>query len=392
MSTGRNPMKDRVAIAGAATTGFHPRNTDRSQASYVAEACKAAMEQCGLTPRDIDGLCGSMPDAPAVQSMLGIPEVTWFANPMIPLGNHVAAAASAVHSGLCDVVLLYHGAYRMAWNTASALKDPFRRGLAFSDHGAPPPESVHGALGYTAWASRYMYEFDTPRQHLGYVAINDRTNAMGNPAAAMRELMTMEDYLTARMIRWPLCLYDMDVPVDGADAFIITTTERARDLRLPPVLVHAVVLGMIDKNEEDQSPSLRRHGQHVTVSALRAKSDFWIDDVDVYFPYDGFSIIALNWLENAGWCEPGEAGAFIEDHWVANDDGSGRILIKGRVPVNPHGGALSEGGTQGSGHLREAVHQLQGLAGPRQVEGAERALLTMGGFFFNAEGITLRRG
>jgi len=391
VSTARNPMRDRVAIAAAATTGFHPRNTERSQASYVAEACKAVMDQCGLTPRDVDGLCGSMPGAPVVQAMLGIPEVTWFANPMIPLGNHVAAAASAVHSGLCDVVLLYHGAYRMAWNTASALKDPFRRGLGYSDR-TPPPESVAGAVGYTAWASRYIHEFGTPREHLGYVAINDRTNAMSNPAAAMRERMTMEDYLAARMIRWPLCLYDMDVAVDGADAFIVTSTERARDLKLPPVLIDAVILGMIDKNEEDQSPSLRRHGQHVTVSALRAKSDFWIDDVDVYFPYDGFSIITLNWFENAGWCEPGEAGAFIEDHWVANEDGSGRILIKGRVPVNPHGGSLSEGGTQGSGHLREAVHQLQGRAGPRQVEGAERALLTMGGFFFNAEGITLRRG
>ncbi len=385
-------MKDQVAIAGAATTGFAPRNTGRSQASYVAEACKAVLEQCGLTPRDVDGLCGSLPVAPAVQSMLGIPEVTWFANPMIPFGNHLAAAASAVYSGLCDVVLAYHGAYRMAWNTASALKDPFRRGAAFGAGGNPPPESVAASVGYTAWASRYIYEFGTPRQHLGYVAINNRTNALSNPAAAMREPLTMDDYLAARMIRSPLCLLDMDVPVDGADAFIITTPERARDLRLPPVLVHAVVLGMIDKNEEDQTPSLRHHGQQVTIEALKAKSDFWIDDIDVFLPYDGFSIIELNWFENVGWCGPGEAGSFIEDHWVANEDGTGRILIKGRVPVNTHGGSLSEGGTQGTGHLREAVHQLQGLAGDRQVEGAERALVAIGGFFFNSEGVTLRRG
>ncbi len=148
---------------------------------------------------------------------------------------------------------------------------------------------------------------------------------------------------------------------------------------------------MIDKNEEDQTPSLRRHGQHATIDALRAKSDFWIDDVDVFFPYDGFSIIALNWLENVGWCGPGEAGSFIEDHWITHEDGTGRILIKGRIPVNPHGGSLSEGATQGSGHLREAVHQLQGLAGDRQVESAERALVNLGGFFFNAQGIMLRR-
>jgi acetyl-CoA acetyltransferase len=202
----------------------------------------------------------------------------------------------------------------------------------------------------------------------------------------------MDDYLAARMIREPLCLYDMDIAVDGGDAFIITTAERAADLPLPPVLVNAVVLGMTDKNDEDQSRSLRQHGQQVTVEALKAKSDFWIDDVDVLLAYDGFSVIALNWLENLGFCDPGAAGAFIEDNWVANDDGTGRLMIKGRVPLNPHGGSLSEGGTQGSGHLREAVHQLQHLAGNRQVPDAERALVAIGGFFFNAEGITLRRG
>jgi len=385
-------MRDRVAIAGAATTGFQARNTDRSQASYVAQAAVAVLDQCGLTTRDIDGLCGSLPAAPAVQSMLGIPEVTWFANPIIPFGNQLAAAASAVYSGLCDVVLAYHGAYRMAWNTGSALKDPFRRGVAFGSSPAPVPESVAGSVGYTAWASRYIHEFGVPRASLGYVAINDRSNAMANPGAAMRDPLTMEDYLSARMIRSPLCLYDMDVAVDGADAFIITTAERAADLPLAPVLVDAIVLGMIDKNEEDQSPSLRRHGQQVTVEALKARSGFWIDDVDVLLVYDGFSVIALNWLENVGYCGPGEAGSFIEDNWAAGDDGTGRILIKGRVPVNPHGGSLSEGGTQGSGHLREAVHQLQGLASGRQVEGAQRALVTVGGFFFNAQGITLRRG
>ena len=179
----------------------------------------------------------------------------------------------------------------------------------------------------------------------------------------------------------------MDVPVDGADAFVITTTERARDMPHEPVLIHAATLGQIDKNAEDQTPSLARHGQHVVIEALKARSDFWIDDVDVYFPYDGFTIITLNWIENAGFCGPGEAGAFLAEHW---DAAANRVLIDGRVPMNPHGGALSEGGTQGSGHIREAVHQLQGRAGARQVDGAKTALVTAGGFFFNAQGLMLR--
>src|SRR4029453_5111216 len=161
--------------------------------------------------------------------MLGIPETTWFANPMIPFVNQVAAAASAVPSGLCDVVLAYHSAYRLPWNTLSSLRDPFRRGGALGPPTPTPgPETVTASVGYTAWASRYLHEFGVPREHFGYVAVNDRSNAGRNPAAALRDPITMDDYLAARMIRWPLCLLDMDVPVDGADAFVITTAARAR--------------------------------------------------------------------------------------------------------------------------------------------------------------------
>jgi len=384
----RNPAKDRVAIAAASTTGFWSKNTPRSAGSYVLEACVDALNECGLSADDIDGIVGTNTVDPRyVQSGLGIPEVTYFANPVMPIGNSFCAAVAAVHSGLCTTALLYHGAYRLPWNTGSAIKDPFRRGTGATSAHAPRPEHVAGSLGYTAWASRYMHEYGIVREDFGRFAINERTNAARNPAAAMTDPLTMDDYLSARMIRWPLGLYDMDIAVDGADAFVITTAERARDLPHRPVLVHSAVLGMIDRNSEEQSPSLRRHGQQVVVDALRTRSDFWIDDIDVYFPYDGFTPIALNWFENVGWCGPGEAGAFIRQHW---DEEAQRIMINGRVPVNPHGGSLSEGATQGSGHLREAVHQLQGNAGDRQVEGAQRALLTPGGFFFNAQGITLR--
>ncbi len=391
MSITRNPLKDRVAISNAATTGFVARNSDRSPMSLAAEACTAVLRDTELSAADVDGLCGSIPAAPDLQAALGLPEVTWFANPVIPFGNHLVAAAAAVHSGMCDVVLAYHTSYRMAWNTASALKDPFRRTLTpgAAPGGGTTPETIAGAVAYAAWASRYLHQFGVPREHFAYVALNDRANALRNPAAAMRTPMTMDDYLSARMIREPLCLFDMDVPVDGADAFVITTPERARDLPRPPVLVHAATLGMIADHNEDQLPSLARTGQHVVIEALRARSDFWIDDVDVYFPYDGFSIITLGWIESTGWCKPGEAGDFLREHWNATE---GRVLVHGRVPVNSHGGALSEGGTQGSGHVREAVLQLQGRAGERQVPNAATALVTPGGFFFNAQGIALRRG
>ncbi len=382
-------MKDRVAIAGASTTGFVAKNLARSQASLAAQACVDVIRQCGIARDEIDGLCGSWPSAAVLQSVLGIPQVTWFGNPVIPLVDHIATAAAAVHAGLCEVALVYHAAYRAAWNTGSALKDPFRRiatpGLS-DPH--PGPETMAGAVGYTGWASRYMHEYGVTRQDFGLVAINSRSHAVANPVAAMREPMTMDDYLSAPMIREPLCRYDMDVAVDGADAFIVTTAERARDMALPPVLINAAVLGQVRHNEEDQTVSLRQHGQQVVIDTLKAKSDFWIDDIDVYFPYDGFTPITLNWIDNAGWCKPGEAGAFLREHWVAE---RGYALINGRIPVNPHGGSLSEGATQASGHIREAVHQLQGVAGDRQVADARRALITAGGFFFNAQGLTLHR-
>lgn len=386
MISSRNPMKNKVAFAGAATTGFVPRNTERTRASLAAEACIDVLRQCGLGPEDVDGICGSTPSAQELQATLGLPSITWFANPAIPFINQVAAAASAVHSGLCEVALVYHASYRLPWNTSSSLKDPFRVAAAPMPAAAPSPDTVANAIGYTAWASRYMHEYGVPKEHFGLMAINDRSNASRNPAAAISDPLTMEDYLATRMIRWPLCMLDMDIAVDGADAFVMTTAERARDMALPPVLVNAVTLGMVGHNEEEQTESLRHHGQHVVVEALRAKSDFWIDGADLYFPYDGFTIIALNWIENVGYCGPGEAGAFLQQHW---DEATNSVRVDGRVPLNPHGGSLSEGATQGSGHVREAVHQLQGRAGERQVPDARTALLTPGGFFFNAQGLTL---
>jgi acetyl-CoA acetyltransferase len=383
-----NPGKDKVAFVTATTTGFRRDSGEVTAASLALDACTAAISDAGLRPDDINGLVGANPSY--IQSALGIPQLTYWNGAGIPFISALANAMNAIYTGACDVVLAYHSVYRNPSNSRSAADDPFRR-MAFGGAGASGdgmgPDTVSGAVGYTAWASRYLYEHDETRDLFGYIAVNDRSNAASNPGAALREPLTMDSYLAARMIRWPLCMLDMDVPVDGADAFILTTVERARDLPHKPVLVHACTQGMVAQNEEDQTPGLHNHGQHVVVESLRGKSDIWLDDIDLYFPYDGFSFITISWFENVGWCGPGEARAFIEDNW---DHDSNRMLINGHIPVNPHGGALSEGGTQGSGHTREAVLQLQGRAGERQVKDASKALITAGGFFFNAQGAVLR--
>jgi len=179
----------------------------------------------------------------------------------------------------------------------------------------------------------------------------------------------------------------VDVAVDGADAFILTTAERARDLPQRPVLINATASGMVDRNDEDQLPGLHDHGQQIVVEEMKRRGDLWIDDVDLYYPYDGFSFLTLSWIENAGLCKPGEGGDFLREHWNAAEQ---RVMYRGRVPFNTHGGSLSEGATQGSGHIREAVMQLQGRAGSHQVRDARTALLTIGGFFFNAQALSLR--
>jgi acetyl-CoA acetyltransferase len=400
--TARNPAKDKVAIAGV---GLSPYARDRgatTELSMVLEAAVAAVRDAGLTAADIDGVVGGGLltggiDPAAVVSALGLPAVTWWARAAPPIMNHLVAAMNAVWSGACEVALVYHSVYRVGGFSRSAGADPFRLRATFGlpdgraatgeGHSDGEPWSMHGSAGYAAWAGRYLAEFGAKREYFGHIAINDRSNASANGNAVMRGPLTMADYLSGRMVREPLCLYDMDVPVDGADAFIVTSAQRARDLPGLPVLIHAATMGMTAPPEEHLAAGWDATGQAVAARDLQAKSDLWLNDIDLFFPYDGFTIVALRCFESYGFCGPGEAGPFLEDNWDAAEN---RIKINGRVPVNTHGGSLSEGGSQGAGHVREAVNQLRGRAGQRQVPGARVALLTPGGFFFNAQGLVLR--
>ena len=388
----RTPAKDQVAIVGVGSTGFR-RAGDLSPAALGAHAAVAALRDAGLTAADVDGvLVTAEPGAPSTHQMagiLGIQDVVHHARPTPVAGFGLIDAVNAIAAGACDTVLLVFAMLQAPWSSRSALNDPFRRFLGTGMQTAP--ESLAMAAAYAGWASRYIHEFGATREDFGRIAINERTNALTNPLAVMRTPLTMDDYLAGRMIREPLCIFDMDVPVDGGDAFVLTTAEKARELAgrtgHAPVLVHAATAGLVGTGDEDQLPSLARHGQHVVVERLKQTSDIWIDDVDVFFPYDGFTIITLGWIENVGYAPPGGAGRWILDNW---DGKAERILIGGTVPVNPHGGSLSEGATRGSGHLREAVVQLRGEAGDRQVPGARTALVTPGGFFFNSQGVVLR--
>ena len=254
------------------------------------------------------------------------------------------------------------------------------------------PESIAMAAAYAAWASRYLHEYgvDTRARSAASRSTAAPTRAQ-NPLAAIRTPMTLDDYYAARMIREPLCMLDMDLPVDGADAFVLTTAERGEDAaasagarprdghrprrperRGPAPEPRATTASTSSSSAPGQERHLdRRRRRLLPVRRLHDHHDAWI--------------------ENTGWCGPGEAGAFLARALGRRDRTAS--LIDGRVPVNPHGGSLSEGATRGTGHLREAVVQLRGRSGraPGRRR-AQAALVTPGGFFFNSQGAVLRAG
>jgi acetyl-CoA acetyltransferase len=386
--TNRSPMKDQVAVVGLGSTGF-TRDGDRSPLAMALAAATEAIQDAGLTADDIDGVVAtSEPRASgpeAIAAALGITQATHHSKPSPVAMFSFLDAARAVFSGAADHVLVVTPVVMGPWNSRRAAADPWRRGARSGI--LPIPEDATMAAAYAAWASRYIHEFGVSKDPFARVAINSRTNAAANPLAAITKPLTFGEYHAGRMVREPLNVFDMDLPVDGADAFVLTTAERAKELPHRPVLIHAATTGIVGKNDEDQLDGLHRHGQHVVVEQLKRQSDIWIDDIDLFYPYEGFTIITLAWFENCGYCGPGGAEAFLWEHW--NDDHQ-RIEINGRVAVNTHGGSLSEGATRGTGHLREAVAQLRGTAGARQVDDAKTALVTPGGFFFNPQGAILR--
>ncbi|MGE3620599.1 MAG: thiolase family protein [Acidimicrobiia bacterium] len=378
-----------MAIVGVGSTGFARSHPGRSLLSLVAEAARAAIADAGVDRSEIDAACGI---APYVPGWFGVPpqllaealglRLDHLSFDPPPIGYSLVSAVHAVAAGSCRTALVYNGVYRSGALSRSAARDPVRR-----QHG-PPADVGYGLLSrvdVAAAATAYFAGTGTSRLDLARVVLNARSAAAGNELAALRDPLTLDEYLAAPMVRDPLTVLDCDLPVDGAEAFVVTGAERARDLTDRRVLVHAVTLAT--RRAGPAWPGVTGSAQQVAMDSLRERSELWIDDVDVCFPYDGFSIMALGSLEAMGYCPPGEVPGLLADSW-SEDDGS--LRLRGRVPVNPHGGSLAEGGSQGAGHLREAVRQLTGTAGARQVPGAGVAIVAPGGFT-NAQGMILRR-
>jgi acetyl-CoA acetyltransferase/uncharacterized OB-fold protein len=373
-------FEDKVALTGI---GMSPigRRLMQLPLALTVQACEAAIADAGLTYADIDGL-STYPGAinvggfgeggvTALEAALGI-RPTWHNGAMETFGpgGSVIAAMLAVACGLARHVLCF----RTLWEATHG--ELMKQGKITSSMGRMtgwqmPFGATSAAHTLAMNAQRHFHRYGTTRETLGWIALNQRANAELNPSAIYRSPMTMDDYLSARPITTPFGLYDCDVPCDGAIAVIVSAVDAARDLAKPPVLVEAVGTQIIERIDWDQStlthePQVLGQSAHVwTRTSLRPT------DVDVAELYDGFTMNCLSWIEALGFCGIGEAKEFL--------DGGKNIARDGLLPLNTHGGQLSHGRTHGMGLLHEAISQLRGEAGDRQVADARVGVVSSGG-------------
>lgn len=356
--------------------------------SLTVDACLAAVADAGLELDDIDGLStypgpGAMGmsegGVTAVEEALRL-RPTWINGGMdLPgPGGSVIAAMLAVAAGLCRHVLVF----RTVWETTHGAWGLHGGGGGGGGGGSsrvsgPMQEwrLPYGAASASNWialhANQYLHRYGATRELLGHIAVNARTGAGRNPAAIYRDPMTLDDYFDARMITTPFGLYDCDVPCDAALAVIVSAADVAGDLPHPAIRVEAVGTQITERISWDQDTVTHEPQVLGQAAHLWTRTSMTPADVDLALLYDGFTFNAVSWLEALGFCELGGA-----QDWI---DGGRRIALDGDLPVNPHGGQLSEGRTHGFGFLYEAVTQLRGDAGERQVADARTAVVTSGG-------------
>lgn len=373
-------FEDKVALTGVGMSTLGRRQMVDPLSLTVA-ACQAAVADAGLSLDDIDGLStypgAGLPGpfgeggATAVEAALGL-RPTWHNGGLETFGpgGSVIAAMLAVATGLARHVLCFRTLWEATYN------ELMKQGKIIPHGGRTtswqmPFGGISAAHTLAQNAQRHFHRYGTTRETLGWIALNQRANAALNPTAIYRDPMTMDDYLSARMITTPFGLYDCDVPCDGAVAVIVSAVDAARDLAKPPVLVEAVGTQIIERIDWDQS-TLTHEPQVLGQAAhLWSRTSLRPSDVDVAELYDGFSFNCLSWIEALGFCGIGESKSFL--------DGGANIARDGVLPLNTHGGQLSHGRTHGMGLIHEAVTQLRGEAGERQVSGARVAVASSGG-------------
>jgi acetyl-CoA acetyltransferase len=384
MSRG-GPFEGKAVITGAGKSQVG-RRLGRTGLDLTVEACLRAIEDAGLSVDDIDGVAsypgGGVPQpgfsgasTHELQNALGI-RATWYMSGAETAGQigPVIEACMAVALGLANHVVVF----RSVWESTAQASGNRASVLSGGGKAAGHLEyfGPFGAVSPSSWlampAQRYMHDFGLTREHLGAIAINARAHAGRNADAVYRDPLTMEEYLGSRMISEPFCLYDCDVPCDGATAVIVSRSDATSGLAHPALTVESVGTGMLERATWDQRRDLTTMAAHDAAATMWQRTTLTAKDVDHAELYDGFSYLTVTWLDALGFFPHGEAGQFI---------GAGeRFGLDGSLPLNTSGGQLSGGRLHGLGFLHEACVQLWGEGGDRQATNSpEVAVVAVGG-------------
>lgn len=357
------------------------RNLARHPLLLTLDAVKEALNEAGLSIGQIDGvstypgrvaqMLGFSPiGADELIDALGI-KATWYAGGgeiSSQLGA-IVAAVGAIKAGQARHVICYRTVYEAA---AMARPDeypmPRRDRVDGMSQWTAPFNALSAAPWVAQYAMRHVKKYGLTREQLAQIALTDRANAMRNPRAMVREPLTMDEYLSARMIADPLCLYDCDRHSDASTVLIVSAGDALDEVKCRPIRI-AAMAGSVDRHSWDQAEWM---ASYATGRDLWKHTDYKPADVDTVQLYDGFSFLALTWLEALGFCDIGEGGRFIE--------GGHRIALDGELPLNTFGGQIAGGRLHGFGFAHEAVVQLRGLGGERQIKGDPKvAIATSGG-------------
>jgi len=366
-------IQDRVAIVGIGHLPF-AKDIGRPIGDTAVEAIQLALDDAGLQAEDVDGMSMFEMESThevSIARRLGVDGLRWWDKISYGGGASsatIAHAAAAIVSGLATTVVCHRARNRGAktarpWAQEKALVKDDK--ALHTPWGLIRPVDVIGM-----WAHRHMHEFGTTREHLGNVAIAARKHAQNNPYAMMRgRPLDMETYLHARVIGYPLHLYDCCLETDGALACVVTSIERARDLRQKPVLVHSLA-----QASGPNPVHLANYNNTATMETtsvfcaqlLWERSELKPKDMDCAQIYDAFTPLVIMGLEDYGFCQRGEGGPFTD---------GGRIEVGGALPVLTSGGGLSEAYVHGFNLIMEGVRQIRGTSW-NQVPNCKATLVT----------------
>ena len=376
-------LRGKAAIVGVADLASPTGELDLHGRALEIAVIKAALDDAGLTIGDVDGVCHALSSMALAEYLRITPR--WTESTMTGGSSfevHAEHAAAAIAAGLCDVVVsVYASTPRSDRRRSEGGGRPRRPGGGAGNDAAIEFEAPYGLRApiapYALAANRHMFEYGTTAEQLAAIAVQTREWATMNPQARYREPITVDDVLESPYQVAPLHTLDCCLVTDGAGAFVMTSAERARSLRKPPVYVLGAATAHDHASAIAEMPNLT-----TTAGAISGPNAFRMagvspSDVDVLEGYDSFTITSLLHLEDLGFCQKGEGGPFAAE---------GHLGPGGSIPMNTQGGGLSytHPGMFGMFLLTEATKQLRGECGERQVDGAEIAVAHGAGFILSA--------